>query len=234
MLKVRDLRAGYGKSEVLRGVSFDVRKGEVVTIVGVNGAGKSTTLRTLCGAVTAQAGNIELDGADITNHSSSEIVERGLTMIPEGRQLFPFLTVKDNLLMGAYKHSARTGVDQRLEQVLEMFPRVEERLKQFAGSLSGGEQQMVAIARGMMADPKLLIFDEPSLGLSPLLVEMMFEIIQKITISGITVLIVEQNVFHTLQLADRGYVLENGEISLTGTGQELLKSDHVRKAYLGM
>lgn len=234
MLKVRDLRAGYGKSEVLRGISFDVRQGEVVTIVGVNGAGKSTTLRTLCGAVPALAGMISFDGADITNHSSSEIVERGLTMIPEGRQLFPFLTVKDNLLMGAYKQSARAGVDRRLEQVLSMFPRVEERLKQFAGSLSGGEQQMVAIARGMMADPKLLIFDEPSLGLSPLLVEMMFEIIQKITASGITVLIVEQNVFHTLQLADRGYVLENGEISLTGTGQELLKSDHVRKAYLGM
>ena len=234
MLKVRDLWAGYGKSEVLRGISFDVRQGEVVTIVGVNGAGKSTTLRTLCGAVPALAGAISFDGADITNRSSSEIVERGLTMIPEGRQLFPFLTVKDNLLMGAYKQSARDGVDRRLEQVLEMFPRVEERLKQFAGSLSGGEQQMVAIARGMMADPKLLIFDEPSLGLSPLLVEMMFEIIQKITASGITVLIVEQNVFHTLQLADRGYVLENGEISLTGTGQELLKSDHVRKAYLGM
>lgn len=234
MLKVRDLRAGYGKSEVLRGISFDVRQGEVVTIVGVNGAGKSTTLRTLCGAVPALSGTISFDGADITNHSSSEIVERGLTMIPEGRQLFPFLTVKDNLLMGAYKQSARDGVGRRLELVLEMFPRVEERLKQFAGSLSGGEQQMVAIARGMMADPKLLIFDEPSLGLSPLLVEMMFEIIQKITASGITVLIVEQNVFHTLQLADRGYVLENGEISLTGTGQELLKSDHVRKAYLGM
>ena len=234
MLKVRDLWAGYGKSEVLRGISFDVRQGEVVTIVGVNGAGKSTTLRTLCGAVPALAGTISFDGADVTNCSSSEIVERGLTMIPEGRQLFPFLTVKDNLLMGAYKQSARAGVDRRLEEVLGMFPRVEERLKQFAGSLSGGEQQMVAIARGMMADPKLLIFDEPSLGLSPLLVEMMFEIIQKITASGITVLIVEQNVFHTLQLADRGYVLENGEISLTGTGQELLKSDHVRKAYLGM
>lgn len=234
MLKVRDLRAGYGKSEVLRGISFDVHQGEVVTIVGVNGAGKSTTLRTLCGAVPALAGTISFDGTDITNRSSSEIVERGLTMIPEGRQLFPFLTVKDNLLMGAYKQSARAGVNRRLEQVLEMFPRVEERLSQFAGSLSGGEQQMVAIARGMMADPKLLIFDEPSLGLSPLLVEMMFEIIQKITASGITVLIVEQNVFHTLQLADRGYVLENGEISLTGTGRELLKSDHVRKAYLGM
>lgn len=234
MLKVRDLRAGYGKSEVLRGISFDVRAGEVVTIVGVNGAGKSTTLRALCGAVPALAGTLSFDGADITNCSSAEIVERGLTMIPEGRQLFPFLTVKDNLLMGAYKKSARAGFEQRFDEVLQMFPRVAERLNQYAGSLSGGEQQMVAIARGMMAAPKLLIFDEPSLGLSPLLVETMFEIIEKIAARGITVLIVEQNVFHTLQLADRGYVLENGEISLSGTGQELLRSEHVRKAYLGM
>ncbi|RJG04563.1 ABC transporter ATP-binding protein [Noviherbaspirillum sedimenti] len=234
MLNVRDLRAGYGKSEVLRGISFDVHPGEVVTIVGVNGAGKSTTLRALCGAVPALAGTISFDGADITNRSSAEIVERGLTMIPEGRQLFPFLTVKDNLLMGSYKKSARAGFDERLDEVLQMFPRVAERLDQYAGSLSGGEQQMVAIARGMMAAPKLIIFDEPSLGLSPLLVETMFEVVEKIAARGITVLLVEQNVFHTLQLADRGYVLENGEISLTGTGQELLRSDHVRKAYLGM
>lgn len=234
MLKVHDLRAGYGKSEVLRGISFEVNRGEVVTIVGVNGAGKSTTLKTLCGVVRAQSGSITFDGADIANRPANEIVERGLTMIPEGRQLFPFLTVKDNLLMGAYKKAARPTVAKRFEEVLEMFPRVAERLAQHAGSLSGGEQQMVAIARGMMASPKLLIFDEPSLGLSPLLVEMMFEIIEKITAQGITVLIVEQNVFHTLKLADRGYVLENGEISLSGTGQELLDSDHVRRAYLGM
>lgn len=234
MLKVHDLRAGYGKSEVLRGISFEVNRGEVVTIVGVNGAGKSTTLKALCGVVRAQSGNITFDGADIANRPANEIVERGLTMIPEGRQLFPFLTVKDNLLMGAYKKAARPTVAKRFEEVLEMFPRVAERLAQHAGSLSGGEQQMVAIARGMMASPKLLIFDEPSLGLSPLLVEMMFEIIEKITAQGITVLIVEQNVFHTLKLADRGYVLENGEISLSGTGQELLDSDHVRRAYLGM
>lgn len=234
MLKVHDLRAGYGKSEVLRGISFEVNRGEVVTIVGVNGAGKSTTLKTLCGVVRAQSGSITFDGADIANRPANEIVERGLTMIPEGRQLFPFLTVKDNLLMGGYKKAARPTVAKRFEEVLEMFPRVRERLAQHAGSLSGGEQQMVAIARGMMASPKLLIFDEPSLGLSPLLVEMMFEIIEKITAQGITVLIVEQNVFHTLKLADRGYVLENGEISLSGTGQELLDSDHVRRAYLGM
>lgn len=234
MLKVHDLRAGYGKSEVLRGISFEVNRGEVVTIVGVNGAGKSTTLKALCGVVRAQSGNITFDGVDIANRPANEIVERGLTMIPEGRQLFPFLTVKDNLLMGAYKKAARPTVAKRFEEVLEVFPRVAERLAQHAGSLSGGEQQMVAIARGMMASPKLLIFDEPSLGLSPLLVEMMFEIIEKITAQGITVLIVEQNVFHTLKLADRGYVLENGEISLSGTGQELLDSDHVRRAYLGM
>lgn len=234
MLKVHDLRAGYGKSEVLRGISFEVNRGEVVTIVGVNGAGKSTTLKALCGVVQAQSGSITFDGTDITNRPANEVVERGLTMIPEGRQLFPFLTVKDNLLMGAYKKAARPTVAKRFEEVLEMFPRVRERLAQHAGSLSGGEQQMVAIARGMMASPKLLIFDEPSLGLSPLLVEMMFEIIEKITEQGITVLIVEQNVFHTLKLADRGYVLENGEISLSGTGQELLDSDHVRRAYLGM
>lgn len=234
MLNVRNLCAGYGKSEVLRGISFDVQAGEVVTIVGVNGAGKSTTLRTLCGAVPALSGTIAFNGKDITNRSPSEIVEAGVTMIPEGRQLFPFLTVKDNLLMGAYKKSARVGREARLDEVLQMFPRVAERLQQYAGSLSGGEQQMVAIARGMMADPTLLIFDEPSLGLSPILVETMFDIIDKIAARGVTVLIVEQNVFNTLQLADRGYVLENGEISLAGSGEELLNSDHVRKAYLGM
>lgn len=234
MLKVENLRAGYGKSEILRGISFEVNQGEVVTIIGVNGAGKSTTLKTLCGAVKAQGGTVTFDGHDITNRSSKDIVSLGLTMIPEGRQLFPFLSIKENLLMGAYKPSARRDVGQRMERVLDMFPKLRQRLGQYAGSLSGGEQQMVAIARGLMSDPKLLIFDEPSLGLSPLLVEMMFEIIETITRQGTTVLLVEQNVFHTLRLADRGYVLENGEISLTGTGQELLASDHVRLAYLGM
>jgi branched-chain amino acid transport system ATP-binding protein len=233
VLQISDLTAGYGKSEVLRGISLDVKSGEVVTIIGANGAGKSTTLKTLCGVVPATSGRIRFEGVDITNKSPHEIVDLGITMIPEGRQLFPFLSVRDNLLMGAYKRSARKTIQQRLEQMLEIFPRVRERLSQYAGSLSGGEQQMVAIARGMMASPKLLIFDEPSLGLSPLLVEQMFDVIRTVVSQGITVLIVEQNVFHTLSLADRGYVLEDGRIALSGSGAELLDSPHVRRAYLG-
>ena len=233
MLQVRDLHAGYGKSEVLRGISFDVQRGEIVTIVGANGAGKTTTLRTLCGIVRATAGSIELDGVPLNVRQPHEIVELGVTMIPEGRQLFPFLTVEENLRMGSFKKSARASSAQRLEELLVLFPKVKERLKQLAVSLSGGEQQMVAIARGMMAGPRLLIFDEPSLGLSPLLVEQMFEIVRKVAEQGTTVLLVEQNVFHTLQLADRGYVLENGAVVLSGSGKELLVNPHIRKAYLG-
>ena len=233
MLQVRDLHAGYGKSEVLRGISFDVQRGEIVTIVGANGAGKTTTLRTLCGIVRATAGHIELDGVALDARQPHEIVDLGVTMIPEGRQLFPFLTVVENLRMGSFKKSARASHAQRLEELLVLFPKVKERLKQLAVSLSGGEQQMVAIARGMMAGPRLLIFDEPSLGLSPLLVEQMFEIVRKVADQGTTVLLVEQNVFHTLQLADRGYVLENGEVVLSGTGKDLLVNPHIRKAYLG-
>lgn len=233
MLKLRDICAGYGKSEVLRGVSLDVKKGEVVTLVGANGAGKTTTLKALCGLIPATGGTIEFEGAKLSGRAPHEIVELGVTMVPEGRQLFPFLTVRENLLMGAYKHAARQGREQRLDEVLKIFPRVKERLPQLAGSLSGGEQQMVAIARGMMAGPKLLIMDEPSLGLSPLLVEQMFDVVRLVASRGTTVLLVEQNVFHTLKLADRGYVLENGTITLTGTGAELLANPHVRRAYLG-
>jgi branched-chain amino acid transport system ATP-binding protein len=233
MLKLRDICAGYGKSEVLRGVSLDVHQGEVVTLVGANGAGKTTTLRTLCGLLAATGGSIEFEGQTLTGKTPHEIVELGVTMVPEGRQLFPFLTVQENLLMGAYKRSARQGREQRLAEVLQIFPRVRERLPQLAGSLSGGEQQMVAIARGMMAGPKLLIMDEPSLGLSPLLVEQMFDVVRLVASRGTTVLLVEQNVFHTLKLADRGYVLENGTITLTGTGSDLLANPHVRRAYLG-
>ena len=233
MLKLRDVTAGYGKSEVLKGISFEVHAGEIVTVVGANGAGKTTTLKTLCGIVEARSGHIEFDGQPINGKAAHEIVELGITMVPEGRQLFPFLTVEDNLLMGAYKRSARAQRQQRLDEVLQIFPRVQERLSQLAGSLSGGEQQMVAIARGMMAAPRLLILDEPSLGLSPLLVSQMFDVVKLVASRGTTVLLVEQNVFNTLQLADRGYVLEDGAVALTGTGQELLKNPHVRKAYLG-
>ncbi|MBC7483702.1 MAG: ABC transporter ATP-binding protein [Rhizobacter sp.] len=233
MLKIRDLLAGYGKSEVLRGVSLEVQQGEVVTIVGANGAGKTTTLKALCGIVEATGGAIEFEGHALRGKGAHEIVELGITMVPEGRQLFPFLTVQENLLMGAYKRTARGVHRQRMDEVLGVFPRVKERLPQLAGSLSGGEQQMVAIARGLMAGPKLLIMDEPSLGLSPLLVEQMFEIVRLVAARGTTVLLVEQNVFNTLKLADRGYVLENGTVALTGTGAELLGNPHVRRAYLG-
>ena len=234
MLKLQGVSAGYGGTEIIRNISLEVNKGEVVTIVGANGAGKTTTLRTICGIVKPTSGKIEFEGKQINGLGSDQIVNAGVTMIPEGRQLFPFITVKDNLLMGAYKKSARGVVNQRMEEVLEIFPRVRERLSQLAGSLSGGEQQMVAIARGLMANPALLMFDEPSLGLSPLLVSQVFDVIDRIVDMGMTVLIVEQNIVHTLKIADRGYVLENGEITMTGTGKELLENPHIRKAYLGI
>ncbi|MDZ3992757.1 ABC transporter ATP-binding protein [Pseudomonas sp. Teo4] len=234
MLQLDNIHAGYGNTEVLRGVSLEVKAGEVVTLVGANGAGKTTTLRSLCGLIKPSQGSISFDGRRLDGSRPDEIVDAGITLVPEGRQLFPFISVRDNLLMGAYKKAARAAVKQRLEQVLELFPRVRERLEQHAGSLSGGEQQMVAIARGLMADPKLLIFDEPSLGLSPLLVSQVFGIIDKILALGTTVLIVEQNIVHTLRVAHRGYVLENGAITLTGSGQELLDNPHVKRAYLGL
>ncbi|MBV4484774.1 ABC transporter ATP-binding protein [Pseudomonas sp. SWRI153] len=234
MLNLNNVHSGYGGTEILRGVSFEVNAGEVVTIVGANGAGKTTTLRSLCGIVTPSQGTIEFEGQRIDGNRPDQIVDAGLTLIPEGRQLFPFISVRDNLLMGAYKRSARAGYKKRLDDILDLFPRVRERLEQNAGTLSGGEQQMVAIARGLMAKPKLLMFDEPSLGLSPLLVSQVFEIINKILQLGTTVLIVEQNIVHTLRIADRGYVLENGEVVLSGTGQELLENPHVKRAYLGL
>jgi len=234
MLKLDNIHAGYEGTEVLRGVSIEVNAGEVVTIVGANGAGKTTTLRSLCGIVRPTQGTIEFQGQRLDGRRPDQIVDAGITLVPEGRQLFPFISVRDNLLMGAYKRSARAGYKHRLEQVLELFPRVRERLDQHAGSLSGGEQQMVAIARGLMSEPKLLMFDEPSLGLSPLLVAQVFEIIDQILTLGTTVLIVEQNIVHTLRIAHRGYVLENGTVAFSGSGRELLDNPHVKRAYLGL
>jgi branched-chain amino acid transport system ATP-binding protein len=234
MLEVRHLCAGYGKTQVINDLSFYVDAGEVVTLIGANGAGKTTTLKTLCGIVAASAGTVEFDGQAMTHKPSHEIVDAGITMIPEGRQLFPTFTVRENLIMGSYRKAARAVVQRQMADVLEIFPRVKERLNQRAGSLSGGEQQMVAIARGMMSAPKLLILDEPSVGLSPLLVQQMFDIVERITATGMTVLLVEQNVFQTLRLADRGYVLENGAIVLEGTGEALSNNPHVRRAYLGL
>ncbi|MBY0297001.1 MAG: ABC transporter ATP-binding protein [Methylobacterium sp.] len=234
MLRLEGVHAGYGATTILHDVSLDVAAGEVVTIIGANGAGKTTTLRTIAGLLTPTAGRITFEGQDVTRLSGHEMVERGVTLIPEGRQLFPEMSVRENLLMGAYRRAARARQAETLEEVLELFPRVRERLDQNAGSLSGGEQQMVAIARGMMARPKLLMFDEPSLGLAPIIVSQVFAVVDRIVRSGVTVLIVEQNVFHTLQVADRGYVLENGEIVLRDAAKALLANDHVRRAYLGI
>lgn len=234
MLKLEGVSAGYGGTEIIRNVTLEVNRGEVVTIVGANGAGKTTTLRTICGIIKPTAGKITFEDKPINGLRSDQIVNAGITMVPEGRQLFPYISVKDNLLMGAFKKSARGVAAQRMEEVLEIFPRVRERLTQQAGSLSGGEQQMVAIARGLMSNPAMLMFDEPSLGLSPLLVSQVFAVIDRIVSLGMTVLIVEQNIVHTLKIANRGYVLENGEITLTGTGKELLENPQIRKAYLGI
>ncbi|MGK9232277.1 ABC transporter ATP-binding protein [Inquilinus limosus] len=234
MLRLEGVHAGYGATTVLHDVSLEVEAGEVVTIVGANGAGKTTTLRTIAGLLRPAAGRILFEGRDITRLSAHETVELGITLIPEGRQLFPDMTVRENLLMGAYRRAARDRRAETLEEVLALFPRLRERLDQNAVSLSGGEQQMVAIARGMMARPKLLMFDEPSLGLAPIVVAQVFEVIDAIVGTGATVLIVEQNVFHTLKVADRGYVLENGQIVLSDTADALLDNDHVRQAYLGI
>lgn len=234
MLKVENIDAGYGPTSILQGVSLQVGKGEIVTIVGANGAGKTTTLRTIVGQIQPRAGRITFEGEDITKLSAHEVVDRGIIMIPEGRQLFPTMTVRENLQMGTYRKAARNNQASRLEEVLQFFPRVRERLDQMASSLSGGEQQMVAIARGMMADPKILMFDEPSLGLAPIVVSQVFDVVRQIAASGTTVLIVEQNVFTTLKVANRGYVLENGQVVLADTAEALLSNDHVRRAYLGI
>jgi len=234
MLEVSGVDAGYGATVILQDVSLKVDHGEVVTIVGANGAGKTTFLRTIAGLVTPRRGSVTFEGRDITKLAAHQIVDLGITLIPEGRQLFPDMTVRENLLMGAYRRHARDRQADTLDEVLALFPRLGERLEQHASSLSGGEQQMVAIARGMMARPKLLMFDEPSLGLAPIVVAQVFEVIERVAAAGTTVLIVEQNVYHTLKAADRGYVLENGRTVLNDTAEALLVNDHVRQAYLGI
>lgn len=234
MLKVSDVTAGYGRTVILQGLSLNVGRGEVVTIIGSNGAGKTTLLRTISGLVKPTAGTIEFDGRRIDRMSPDEIVGSGLIMVPEARQLFPVMTVRDNVLMGGYHPSVREGMMERFEEVLDIFPRVRERLSQLAGSLSGGEQQMVAIARGLMAKPKLLMLDEPSLGLAPIIVQQMFDVIDRICKSGTTVLLVEQKAFHALKIADRAYVIENGTIAIENTGAGLLADPHIKTAYLGI
>ncbi len=234
MLQLNNVTSGYGATTILHDVSLEVKEGEVVTIVGGNGAGKTTTLRTVSGLIGTTSGSITFEGEDITHLPAHQVVDRGITLIPEARQLFSEMSVLENIQMGAYRPAAKSQYNQRLEEVLTLFPRVKERLQQRAESLSGGEQQMVAIARGMMACPKLLMFDEPSLGLAPIVVSQVFDVVKQIAKSGTTVLIVEQNVNQTLKVADRAYVIENGKIVMNGQAQELMGDDHIRKAYLGI
>ena len=232
ILSVDNLNVYYGAIHAIKGVSFDVNEGEVVTLIGANGAGKSTTLQTVSGLLRSRTGSIRFCGEDIGRLPSYKIVEKGLAQVPEGRRIFLQMTVQENLEMGAYTKS-QSGVAADLEDVYERFPRLRERRRQIAGTLSGGEQQMLAIGRALMSHPKLLMLDEPSMGLAPILVEQIFDIIRELHRSGTTILLVEQNAQMALSVADRAYVLETGRISLSGTGAELAASDSVRKAYLG-
>jgi branched-chain amino acid transport system ATP-binding protein len=234
VLKVNGIEVFYGDLQALRGVSLEVNRGEIVSIVGSNGAGKSTTLMTISGILKPKRGEIQFDQDRIHHYSSSKVVALGIVQIPEGRQLFPTLTVIENLEMGAQFPRAKKLRKETMEWVFKLFPRLEERKSQLAGTLSGGEQQMLAIGRGLMSRPNLLMLDEPSLGLSPILVKAIFDIIKEINGQGTTILLVEQNVFHSLTLSHRGYVLENGSIVMNGMGQELLKNQHIRQSYLGL
>ena len=234
MLKVSGIDVYYGDMQALRNVSIDVHPGEVVSVIGSNGAGKSTLLKTISGMLRPRAGSISLNGNNISQAPTSKIVEKGISHVPEGRQVFPTMTVLENLEMGAQFPRTRKLLKETMEQVVTYFPRLKERLEQKAGTLSGGEQQMLAMGRGLMSLPTLMMLDEPSLGLAPVLVSTIFEIIEKINKQGTSILLIEQNVFHSLKIADRGYVLENGEIALSGSGQELLENPHIRKAYLGL
>ena len=234
MLRISGLRAGYGDVEVLHGISLEVNQGEVVALLGANGAGKTTTLRAVSGLLRPSNGEVAFQGRRIDRLPASRIVELGVVQVPEGRKIFPSLTVRENLELGAYHRKAKPHRVESLERVLEMFPVLRERRGQAAGTLSGGEQQMLAIARALMARPALLMLDEPSLGLAPRIVFEIFETIRTIRSQGLTVLLVEQNVQHSLRLADRGYVLENGSLVLAGSGAELLNSEHTKRAYLGM
>jgi len=234
VLRVEALEVAYGRIQALWGISVEISEGEIVAVVGANGAGKTTMLKTVSGLLRPTAGRISLDDRRIDLLSPAEIVALGVIHVPEGRKLFPEMTVLDNLLVGGYPPGARSRRPQRLERVFTVFPRLAERRRQLAGTLSGGEQQMVAIGRGLMAGPRILMLDEPSLGLAPIMVQEMFGVIGEINRTGVTVLLVEQNTEHALALAHRGFVLESGRVALSGTGRVLLASPQVREAYLGL
>jgi len=234
LLRVDGIEVGYGDLTAVSEVSLEVREGEAVALIGANGAGKTTTLRAVSGLLPLRRGRIEFQGQRLDGLGPAEIVARGIAHVPEGRQLFPTMTVRENLELGARTRAARAGRAEMLERVFELFPRLRERRGQLAGTLSGGEQQMCAIGRGLMARPRLLMLDEPSLGLAPVLVKAIFEDLGRINGQGITVLLVEQNVLRALHLAHRGYVLENGRMTLSGPRDELLVSGHIKQAYLGL
>ena len=231
ILSVKDLQVNYGGIEAVKGISFDVPAGDIVTLIGANGAGKSTTLKAIAGLVKPRSGSIELEGTNITGKDSSDIVARGVTLVPEGRRVFANMTVLENIKIGAYLR--KDNLDADIAWVYDLFPRLKERAWQLAGTLSGGEQQMLAVARALMSRPKVLMMDEPSLGLAPLVVKGIFDIIREINRQGVTVLLIEQNANMALKTADYAYVLETGRIGLSGTGAELLANEDVKKAYLG-
>ena len=233
MLKIQQLRVSYGGIQALRGIDLEVPDGKIVTLIGANGAGKSTTLRTISGLVKAESGSIEFLGENLMGVPAHKVVAKGLAQVPEGRRVFADLTVLENLKLGAYLRKDKAEIEKDLKWVYELFPRLEERNWQSAGTLSGGEQQMLAMGRALMSRPKLLMLDEPSMGLAPILVEQIFKIIQTLHEAGTTILLVEQNAQAALSIADRGYVLETGKIVTSGTGTELLASPEIKKAYLG-
>ena len=232
MLKVNDINVYYGSIHAIKGVSFEVHEGEIVTLIGANGAGKSTVLKTVSGLLHSKSGSVEFLGKNISGVAPHKIVKEGLAHVPEGRRIFLQMTVEENLDMGAFTQGGKT-VNEDIAKVYEQFPRLKERRKQIAGTLSGGEQQMLAMGRALMSRPKLLMLDEPSMGLAPILVEQIFDIIKLLHKEGTTILLVEQNAQMALSVADRAYVLETGKITLSGTGEELIRSDEIRRAYLG-
>ena len=233
MLKIENLHVSYGGIKALRGISLEVPDGKIVTLIGANGAGKSTTLRTISGLVKADSGSISYDGQELLGKPINKILEAGIAQSPEGRRVFANLTVLENLKIGAYLRKDKDGIEKDLKWVYSLFPRLEERSWQLAGTLSGGEQQMLAVGRALMAKPKVMMMDEPSLGLAPLVVKDIFSIIRRINDDGVTVLLIEQNANAALKIADRGYVLQTGNVTMTGTGMELLNDESIKEAYLG-
>ena len=233
MLKVTDLTVHYGAIQALRGISFDVNQGEIITLIGSNGAGKTTTLHSVSNIIKKTSGKVEFENQDITNVSPDAIVKTGLIQVPEGRRVFANMSVKENLEMGAYTRKDKAGIKADMEMVYGLFPRLKERIKQLSGTLSGGEQQMLAMGRALMSKPKLLLLDEPSMGLAPILVDEIFSIIQEINKTGTTILLVEQNAFKALSIADRAYILETGTVIKSGKASDLISDEAVKSAYLG-